>query len=134
MTALVRSARRAPNLAPAIITQVKTAFAAKNRAAALVGVLIGGFVPLATYMVAHVGALTWLSWALVAGGMLYSAPTVWRWVHAFAGPVKATGFVVLLEGIMVASPIHGLGISAGALLVGINAVATACALARGARP
>jgi hypothetical protein len=94
-------------------------------------------VPLATYVIAHYeatapGALTLTSsgpWALVAGGLAYSAKTVFDWASlAFANAVKATGFVVLLEGVMVTSATTWLGVAALAYLISINAVATACKL------
>jgi hypothetical protein len=73
--------------------------------------------------------------ALVAGGLVYSAKTVWQWGRlAFACPWKATGFVLLLEGVMVLSRIEWLSVAALVYLVGINAIATGCLLARSDRP
>ena len=117
-----------------IIGQVRTA--SKSPTAAIVGAALGGFVPVATYAVAHKEAALWNpSAALVAGGLVYSAKTVWQWGRlAFACPWKATGFVLLLEGVMVLSRIEWLSVAALAYLVGINATATACLLARSDRP
>jgi tryptophan-rich sensory protein len=113
--------------------------ASKNSAASLLGAALGGFVPVATYTVAHeqlhVGAVDWSdmsfspAWALVAGGLLYSAKTVWQWGKlTFDDRWKATGFVLLVEGVMVFSPIVWLSRTALGYLVAINAIATSCLL------
>lgn len=108
--------------------------ASKNANAALLGAALGGFVPAATFSVAHAARYGEgkpnLTWALAAGGLLYSAKTVWQWGRlTFDDPWKATGFVVLIEGVMIASPYDWLSeVALGYLLV-INAIATACLLA-----
>lgn len=115
--------------------------ARQNLSASLLGAALGGFVPVATYTVAHqqllVGAAKWSgvtfvspAWALVAGGLLYSAKTVWQWGKlTFNDRWKATGFVLLVEGVMVFSPVVWLSRTALGYLVAINAIATACLLA-----
>jgi hypothetical protein len=118
-----------------VVAQCRAALARGNRLAAVVGLLIGGFVPVATYLVAHAAAGLWtLPAVLAAGGLLFSAPTVFGWARlAFGGAgklsaVKACGFVVLLEGVMVAARGLGLptlGYAALVYLVAINAAATA---------
>lgn len=118
-----------------VITQVRRAFARGNRLAAVVGLLLGGFVPLAVYVVAHgeSGAFAGheRAWALVTGGLVYSAKTVFEWARlAFTSAFKSLGFVVLLEGIMVTSSTHWLALAALGYLIGINSVATACKLSR----
>jgi hypothetical protein len=92
-------------------------------------------VPLACYVVAHreisADAPLYLqrSLYLVLGGLAYSARTVWQWgAVAFRNAVKATGFVVLLEGVMVTSHVAWLGVAALVYLVAINGIATACNL------
>jgi hypothetical protein len=111
-----------------VVDQVRLAFARTDRLAAVVGLLLGAFVPLACYLVSHCelsGDLPLYSQRgayLVAGGLAYSAKTVWQWgTVAF----KAAGFVVLLEGVMVTSHIAWLGIVALGYLMAINGVATA---------
>jgi uncharacterized membrane protein len=101
--------------------------------ATLVGCVLGGFVPLASYVLAHLPSPSTALWGLVVGGLLFSAKTVWQWgLLAFADPWKASGFVLLIEGVMVLSPVPWLAVTALALLVAINAIATGCTLAQGA--
>jgi VIT1/CCC1 family predicted Fe2+/Mn2+ transporter len=120
-----------------VVAQVRRACARGNRLAAFVGMLLGGFVPLAVYVVAHNEAVPLSSitfgtsgpWALVFGGLAYSAKTVFAWGKlAFESAFKATGFVVLVEGVAVTSHTQWLGLAALGYLVLINGVATACTL------
>lgn len=118
-----------------IIEQMRSA--RRHPLAALVGAALGGVVPIATYTVAHFELVTWREprAALVAGGLAYSAKTVWQWGRqAFACPWKASGFVLLLEGIMVTSSVSWLAQLALAYLIGINAIATACQIAHEDQP
>jgi hypothetical protein len=117
-----------------VVAQVRRACARGNRLAAFVGMLLGGFVPLAVYVVAHgeSGSFTGheRAWALTAGGLLYSAKTVYEWARlAFASVAKSIGFVVLVEGVMVSSTTHWLALAALGYLILINGVGTACTLA-----
>ena len=119
-----------------LVQQVRKAFAARNRLATLLGFLLGGFVPLAIYVVAHAESGPLLSLTapsgLVFGGLLYSAQTVYQWAKlAFTNAIKSVGFCVLLEGVMVTSKTHWLGLAALAYLVLINGVATGCTIALG---
>lgn len=134
-------APRAPRSAAelSVVQQVRVAFRPRNRLAALVGLALGGLVPVATYFVAHRAAdLASLPALLAVGGLAFSAPTVYGWARAALGSsVKAAGFVVLLEGVMVSAGSLGLawlGWAALGYLVAINAVATAVRLARGGAP
>jgi hypothetical protein len=116
-----------------VVAQVRRAFASGNRLAAVVGFLLGGFVPLAVYVVAHSesGAFTGheRAWTLIAGGLIYSAKTVFEWARlAFTSAFKSVGFVLLLEGVMVTSTTRWLALVALGYLIAINGVATACAL------
>ena len=113
-----------------VIDQCVVAFERRNLLATLFGFWLGGIVPLAVYMTAHYSVQdNAYLWALVVAGLVYSATTVYKWgVIAFSSPVKAVGFVVLLEGILTFSPEHFLSITALVTLMAINAIATACNL------
>lgn len=123
-----------------IVDQVRTACRRENRLATLLGALLGGFVPLATFTVAHreldLSAALWTQplALLVLGGLIYSARTVYEWARlAFVSPVKALGFTVLLEGVMTCSGVEWLSYSALGYLIGVNAIAAGVTLALGAR-
>jgi len=126
---------RRPTQTPGVVAQVRTALKSHNRLATALGFCLGGIVPLASFVVAHYEIhATEALWAqlptyLVGGGLLYSARTVFTWGRlAFSNGAKAAGFVVLLEGTMVASHIAWLSFVALGYLVAINGVATACNL------
>jgi VIT1/CCC1 family predicted Fe2+/Mn2+ transporter len=117
------------------VDQVRIALRPRNRLATFLGFLLGGFVPLASFFVAHfeLSAITPLytqrALYLVLGGLAYSAKTVWQWgTLAFQNGFKAFGFVVLLEGVMVTSHILWLSIAALVYLMAINGIATGCNL------
>jgi hypothetical protein len=113
-----------------VIHQVKRAFLPGARLAGFIGLVIGGFVPVATWTIVHleVAAMPAL-WLLVGGGLLYSALTVFQWGQAaFGNAFKASGFCVLLEGILTFGHTRALSLAALAVLVFINAVSAACAL------
>lgn len=118
-----------------VVSQVRRAFAARNRLATLVGFLLGGFVPIAIYFVAHyeAGPLSLSgAWGLVGGGLVYSAQTVFQWARqAFTSALKSAGFCVLLEGVMVTSHERWLAVAALCYLVAINGVATGVILSLG---
>ena len=121
------------------VQQVRVALRPRNRLATLLGFVLGGFVPLASFFVAHyeltaaTPLYTQRSLYLVLGGLAYSAKTVWQWGKiAFQNAFKAAGFVLLLEGVMVSSTIAWLSIAALAYLMAINGVATGCNLTAGA--
>jgi hypothetical protein len=85
----------------------------------------------ASYWLAHHElSRGWVVYALVAGGLLFSAMTVVRWAaSAFGSHAKAVGFTVLLEGVLLYSNTDWLALAALAYLVGINAIATGVRLA-----
>lgn len=119
-----------------VVEQVRTALKDKNRLATVIGFLIGGFPPVASFFVAHVapsGIPPWMlyaSYGLVLGGLIFSAKTVWQWCRlAFLCPYKATGFVILAEGVMVTHIIEWLSIASLVYLAAINGVATGCNMA-----
>ena len=118
-----------------VVRQVRLAFSRRNLLATCLGILLGGFVPIATYFVAHYDVRTDLPlWvqsdvAIVLGGLTFSARTVFQWAAlAFRSAFKALGFVVLAEGVMTLVHIHWLSIAALCYLVAINGVATGCNL------
>lgn len=116
-----------------IVDQFRMATQKQNRWATAAGFLIGGFVPSATFFLVHYGVATsaWL-WIIVAGGLLFSAKTVFEWgCVAFQNGWKAFGFCLLVEGVMTFSPANLLYLSIAGLgmLSLINGVATGCNLA-----
>jgi hypothetical protein len=121
-----------------VVEQVRLSLRRGSRLAFALGVLLGGFVPIATYVIAHTeiskARALYLqpAAAFVAGGLLFSAVTMYNWGRlAFAQRAKALGFVVLLEGTMVTAQTRWLALAALCYLAAINGVATACNLARG---
>ena len=130
-------ARTSPRSAPGVVEQVRAALHPRARLATFMGCLLGGFVPVASYAVVHgefdpgrPGSIhSLVSLLLVAGGLLFSARTVYDWGKlAFRAGGKAFGFVVLMEGVMVVSDRPWLSLVALGYLVAINAVSTGCSL------
>lgn len=119
-----------------VVAQVKRAFMRRNLLATLVGLLLGGFVPLAIYFVSHTARfeLASTNTALVVGGLCYSAQTVYQWAKlAFDNALKSAGFCVLLEGVMCTTHVHWLAVLALCYLIVINGVATGCNLSLGSK-
>jgi hypothetical protein len=130
------AARERSSAPPGVVDQVTAAFRPRARLATVLGFTLGGFVPLASYVVAHfeidraVPVYEQVATLLVLGGLLYSAKTVYAWGKlAFRAPVKAAGFVVLLEGVMVFAHTQWLALAALTYLMAINGLATGCNLA-----
>ena len=118
-----------------MVDQVRIALTPANRLPTALGCVLGGFVPVASYFVAHAEiAYSYHGAAmlsLVLGGLVFSAKTVWQWGRAaFADSWKASGLVLLLEGIMTLSSTQWLGIAALVLLAAVNAIATGVTLSR----
>lgn len=118
-----------------VIDQIKTAVRSNNRVASTFGFMLGGFVPIATFFVAHYevdaskALYQQIHTLLVIGGLFFSAKTVYDWAKtAFRHPMKALGFVILIEGVMTFSNNNPLAIAALCYLVVINGIATACNL------
>lgn len=114
---------------------------AKRRSLALGSAAWGAIMPLAAYWTVHHdlhGLSTWRDYVLVAvvvACLLFSVRTVWKAGHQTSGErLKATCWVIGLEGLMVASPSPWLAVLALCYLIGINAIATACAIVRHATP
>ncbi len=117
------------------VEQLRDGLRPKARVATAMGFLLGGFVPLASFILAHyeidrAAPFTWQPAApIVLGGLVYSAKTVFAWGRlAFRSTAKAFGFVVLLEGVMVVSKTQWLSFAALAYLIAINGIATGCNL------
>ncbi len=136
----VREPRPPPELIPpgslGVVDQVRLALRPRSRLAFGIGLLLGAFVPLATFVISHteldLRRPLWeqLPALFVAGGLLFSAVTMYGWGKlAFLQRAKALGFVLLLEGTMVTSRTHWLALGALCYLCAINGVATACNLA-----
>lgn len=114
-----------------VVQQVERAFSPGHRLGALIGTLVGGFVPLASYILIHEEAALTSLWllALVLGALLFSVLSVFGWAEvAFHSRLKAAGFCVLCEGTMVLSRTEWLALAALGLLVFINVSSCACAL------
>lgn len=132
-----------------VVEQVRIACSRQYRLATVIGCLLGAIVPFSTFMIAHhellsevnlqaLSAGEWpgfrflVSAALVLGGLLFSAKTVYQWGElALSSKVKAVGFTILLEGVMTTSSQEWLSITALVYLCAINAIATGVTLARG---
>ena len=119
----------------AVVEEVELAFHPRSRLASALGFILGGVIPIATYLEAHSDLdptqplATQPAAFLVAGGLLFSAKTVFAWgKRAFRDGAKAAGFVLLLEGVMITSTVPVLPLVLLALLVAINGIATGCAL------
>ena len=118
-----------------VVDQVVLACSPRNRLATVLGFILGGVVPVATYVEAHLdldGSRPLHSQAatfMVAGGLVFSAKTVFGWgQRAFRDGWKAAGFVLLLEGVMITSHVPILPLVLLAILLSINGVATGCSL------
>lgn len=98
----------------------------KRSAQQVLAALAAGFLPIASYVIAHIEAeqagKSYL-YGLVACALAYSAPTLAKWAERWAGHVvKAWGFTILLEAVSVLSHIQWLNLAGLAILVIINAV------------
>jgi hypothetical protein len=116
-----------------IVKQVKTAFKSGNRLATLIGCLLGGFVPLASYVTAHQNmgstSVKAMCFTMVSGGLVYSAKTVFDWAMlAFNNVFKSLGLCILIEGVMVTSTVTWLSMIALVYLIFINGISTGCRL------
>lgn len=130
-----RTSKPRAKRATGVVSQVRVALSRQHALPTTIGAVLGGFVPVATYAVAHreIAASThgYAMLALVMGGLLFSAKTVWQWGRAaFSDPWKATGFVLLLEGVMTLSGQQSVAIAALIVLTSINAIATGVTLSR----
>jgi hypothetical protein len=107
-----------------------------QRLASVIGAVIGAVVPVLVYRIAHHHAgITPALWLIVAGGLLFSASSVYSWgLRLFGGAwYKAGGFTVLIElsTVFVQGWESKLALS---ILILINGVNLAHALVVGAKP
>lgn len=123
-----------------VVSQVRAAMQPRNRLATALGALLGGGVPVATYVLSHqevsqaAPLYAQLPAWLVLGGLLFSALTVTQWGRmAFGSGWKALGFTVLLEGVLTCSSTQWLSVGALVYLICINATATGVRLSNGER-
>ena len=129
-----------------VVTQIKRSVSFSSALASVIGLVFGSIVPVSTFVLSReltlrlpntqnvYESLTVLSSQVVSyvvlGGLVYSALTVYSWASlAFGNPLKAIGFVVLLEGTMMFSSHLWLNLLTLCYLVFINGTATACKLA-----
>jgi len=133
-----RGSRAAPrgvaDLSP--VEQFRRATHPRNRLALAIGCVFGAFVPAATFTEVHleVAARPHL-WVLVAGGLVFSALSVFQVGRsAFGSVAKSLGFVVLIEGTMVFSGVLPLALTALVLLCVVNAISAGTSVALGHRP
>jgi hypothetical protein len=92
--------------------------------------IAAAFLPIASYWIAHnellnvsvMGVQEYIKAVLVLAALAYSAPTLaaWacNWTHC---KIKAWGFTILLEGVMISSSTDWLAFTALAILATINA-------------
>lgn len=115
-----REEREAREAAERAAMQKAMRKASAGRIAACLG---AGFLPIASFAIAHFEAPTQPAlWVLVAAALLFSAPTLVTWAAKWSGGMyKAIGFAGLLEGVMVFSHIQYLAYAGLAILVLINA-------------
>lgn len=101
---------------------IKVTAAQKRSIGQLCAAIASGFLPIASYVMAHIeSAQNPMLWILVAAALTFSAPTLANWAEKWCGgKVKAWGFTILLEGVMVFSGTAWLSYAGLAILVVIN--------------
>lgn len=132
-----RKSRSRTNKPLGVVEQVRAALHPRARLATLLGALLGGFVPVASYVIAHqeIPQADGLRLAtlilLAAGGLLFSAKSVYGWSKlAFQSGGKSLGFCTLVEGVMIISKTPWLALAALGVLISINAISAGCTLSR----
>lgn len=118
------------NCSPNVVDQVGEAFRHGNRLAALIGMGIGSFVPLAGYLIVHLEVETRPGmWILVACEVIVSVLTVYEWaIQISRYALKALGLVILVEGTMLFTHVYWLGLIGLTILMLINGIAFAMSL------
>ena len=101
--------------------------AASKTAQRIMAAMGASFLPVASYQVAHnEAAANPMLWALVGSALAFSMPQLVKWVHSWAPSryyVKAIGFAVLMESVMIFSGTPWLAYCGLGILVVINALA-----------
>jgi hypothetical protein len=109
----------------------------RNRLALVVGLVVGGVVPIGSFLETHLelnlteglSLLGHIMTYAVIGGLLFSALTVYSWFErAYANGWKAFGVVLFMETVMTFSGLLGLSLAILCILIFVNAFATACIL------
>jgi VIT1/CCC1 family predicted Fe2+/Mn2+ transporter len=110
--------RKLPTAAP-----IKINAAQKRTIGQFVAAIASGFLPIASFVIAHHEAGTDpVLWLLVVAALMFSAPSVAGWAQKWCGnKIKAWGFTVLLEGVLVFAHHEALSLGGLAMLVMINA-------------
>lgn len=111
--------RKQPTVAP-----IKINAAQKRTIGQIFASVAAGFLPIASFVMAHYESKqNPYLWILVAAALAFSAPTLAAWAQKWCGhAVKAWGFTILLEGVMVASHTEWLSFAGLMILIAINAV------------
>lgn len=111
--------RKQPTAAP-----IKINAAQKRTIGQIFASVAAGFLPIASFVMAHYESKqNPYLWILVAAALAFSAPTLAAWAQKWCGhAVKAWGFTILLEGVMVASHTEWLSFAGLMILIAINAV------------
>jgi len=88
-----------------------------------IAAVAAGFLPVASYVVARIEAPADPKlYGLVLASLAFSAPQLAQWAQTWCGhAIKAWGFAVLLEGVMILSGVPPLALTGLAILVLINA-------------
>jgi VIT1/CCC1 family predicted Fe2+/Mn2+ transporter len=110
--------RALPTAAP-----IKVSAAQKRTIGQFVAAIASGFLPIASFVIAHQEAASQpLLWILVAAALMFSAPSVASWANKWCGhQIKAWGFTVLLEGTLVFAHHEALSLGGLAILILVNA-------------
>lgn len=110
--------RKLPTAAP-----IKVSAAQKRTIGQFVAAMASGFLPIASFVIAHHEAAQQpLLWLLVAAALMFSAPSVASWAQKWCGhQLKAWGFTVLLEGTLVFAHHEALSFGGLAILILVNA-------------
>lgn len=95
---------------------------AKRLGKQTIAAVAAGFLPVASFVVARFEAPTNPTlYCLVGASLAFSAPQLAEWARTWCGHwVKALGFAVLLEGVMIFSSVWPLALTGLAILVLIN--------------
>jgi hypothetical protein len=139
----VRVSKRASKK-PVVEVEPDTGVLAEARAAwgqhpirAIVGALIGAWVPFSAYRLAHYevkweeSLMSQPAFLFVIGALCFSIPTVYAWTRqAFGSAFKAFGFVILTEGIMCYSMTGWLSVLGLAYLILMNACSASVSFAK----